>query len=206
MSATVAFSVTSNGELILGTSEASHKSQNVDHDNRVAVTVTDPDRRHTMQMQGTARKLSREEFEAEYAEEHYRQRPQSLPFKDDKQAADAFDLLGRIEMLTKRIRGALYARAAERPIALNDGRVFGPVEKLSATEIDIDKAHRLLLDKFGPQIANDCVTKTMSQAGIERALKKHGHAGLVKDVKRALADSGAAKRETKTSIEVHDAK
>lgn len=131
---------------------------------------------------------------------------QQMPFRNDQEAADAFDLLGRIEMLTKRIRGALYARGAERPIPLNDGRVLGPVEKLAATEIDIDKGHRLLLDKFGPQIANDCLTKTLSQAGIERALKRHGHGGLMKDVKKALTDSGAAKREMKTSVEVHEVK
>jgi general stress protein 26 len=83
MSATVAFSVSKAGELIVGTSESSNKSQNVDRDPRVAVTITDAERRHTLQLQGLARKLSKAAFEADYAEEHYRQRPQSLPFKDD---------------------------------------------------------------------------------------------------------------------------
>jgi general stress protein 26 len=83
MSATVAFSVSKEGELLIGTSEASNKSKNVDRDPRVAVTITDAERRQTLQVQGMARKLSKVAFEADYAEEHYRQRPQSLPFKDD---------------------------------------------------------------------------------------------------------------------------
>jgi len=82
MSATVAFSVTTDGDLIIGTDESSRKSGNVDRDGRVAMTITDPVRRVTCQLQGNAEKLSREVFEEKYAEEHYRLRPKSLPFKD----------------------------------------------------------------------------------------------------------------------------
>lgn len=83
MGATVAFSVTKNGELLIGTSETSRKSQNVDRDERVAVTVTDSEERLTAQIQGTACKLSQDVFERDYADEHYSQRPESLPFKDE---------------------------------------------------------------------------------------------------------------------------
>lgn len=127
----------------------------------------------------------------------------SLPFHDDREAADAFDLLDRIKLLEQRIRSALYARAGERPIPLNDGRVLGPVEKLSNTEIDLDKAHHVLVARFGPQIANECVTKKMTQAGIERALKKHGHDRMKREVMKQIADAGGAKRETRTVIEPH---
>lgn len=82
-SATVAFSVSKAGEFIVGTSESSEKSANVDHDERVAITITDADARRTLQVKGRARKLAKAIFEADYAEEHYRQRPQSLPFKDE---------------------------------------------------------------------------------------------------------------------------
>lgn len=82
-SATVAFSVTESGELLVGTSETSRKSQNVDGDERVAMTVTNPGERYTVQLEGTARKLAQAAFELDYAEEHYAQRPESLPFKDE---------------------------------------------------------------------------------------------------------------------------
>lgn len=80
--ATVAFSVAKSGELIIGTNETSRKAQNVEHDGRVAVTVTDAGERFTVQIQGSARKLDEATFIAEYADEHYAQRPESLPFKD----------------------------------------------------------------------------------------------------------------------------
>lgn len=80
--ATVAFSVAETGEFIIGTSETSRKAQNVERDERVAVTVTDASERFTAQIQGLARKLTEAEFVAEYADEHYAQRPESLPFKD----------------------------------------------------------------------------------------------------------------------------
>ena len=82
MSATVAFSVTEGNDLMVGTSETSHKSQNVDRDSRVAVTITDAAKRYTLQLQGTARKVNEETFESVYAEAHFGQRPESLPFKD----------------------------------------------------------------------------------------------------------------------------
>lgn len=82
MGATVAFSVTEKGELLIGTDENSRKSHNIDHNPHVAMTVTDADERLTVQLEGTARKLSNEEFESTYAAEHYSQRPQSLPFRD----------------------------------------------------------------------------------------------------------------------------
>ncbi len=82
MGATVAFSTTANGCLLVGTQESSRKSRNISGDPRVAATITDADRRYTLQLEGIARKLSSAEFERNYAAEHYRQRPESLPFKD----------------------------------------------------------------------------------------------------------------------------
>lgn len=83
MGATVAFSVTKDGNLIVGTDENSRKSQNVDRDGRVAMTITDPERRVTVQLQGNAEKISHNVFERTYEQEHYRLRPKSLPFKDE---------------------------------------------------------------------------------------------------------------------------
>lgn len=80
--ATVAFSETDQGDFIVGTSQSSRKSQNIDGDSRVAMVVTDPSDRYTAQIKGTAQKLSDVAFAA-LADTHYKQRPESLPFKDD---------------------------------------------------------------------------------------------------------------------------
>ncbi len=80
--ATVAFSVAQSGELVIGTDALSRKVQNIERDGRVAVTVTDSEERITVQLQGVARKLAETAFTADYADKHYAQRPESLPFKD----------------------------------------------------------------------------------------------------------------------------
>lgn len=82
MGATVAFSTTANGCILVGTQESSHKSSNIAGDPRVAVTITDAVKRYTLQCEGIARKLTHQEFERDYANEHYAKRPESLPFKD----------------------------------------------------------------------------------------------------------------------------
>ncbi|HET6622638.1 MAG TPA: pyridoxamine 5'-phosphate oxidase family protein [Candidatus Saccharimonadales bacterium] len=79
--ATVAFSVTEDHKLIIGTNESSRKAGNIARDPHVAVVVTDEDQRYTVQLEGTAQILSPEEFEP-YSDEHYNQLPASRPFKD----------------------------------------------------------------------------------------------------------------------------
>lgn len=79
--ATVAFSETVKGDFIIGTDTKSRKSVNIDTNPNVAMTITDVDKRYTVQLEGLAHKLSPQEFEL-YAEEHYRQLPNSRPYKD----------------------------------------------------------------------------------------------------------------------------
>lgn len=79
--ATVGFSETTSGDFIIGTSGASRKSANVDSNPQVALTVTDAERRYTVQLEGEARKLTAEEF-ADYEENHYDQLPFLRRFKD----------------------------------------------------------------------------------------------------------------------------
>lgn len=79
--ATVAFSQTKNLELIIGTSETSRKSLNMLADPRVAFTVTDPEKRYTVQFEGLAKKLSKSEFD-HFTEGHFKKLPASAPFRD----------------------------------------------------------------------------------------------------------------------------
>ena len=79
--ATVAFSETQDGDFIVGTSDTSRKAANIDTNPHVAMTITDAERRYTVQLEGTARKLGAEAFAA-YADYHYDQLPASRPFRD----------------------------------------------------------------------------------------------------------------------------
>lgn len=79
--ASVAFSHTDALEFVIATDEASRKAKNMAADNKVALTVTDMSRKQTVQLEGEARRLSRQEFEKKYAEAHFKKLPFSLPFK-----------------------------------------------------------------------------------------------------------------------------
>jgi len=81
-SATVAFSSNDDLEFIIGTSAKSRKAANFGRDSKVAMTITDADRRWTVQLEGDVSPISWEDFEATYSEKHYKKLPFSLPFKD----------------------------------------------------------------------------------------------------------------------------
>lgn len=133
----------------------------------------------------------------------------AIPFRDDEDAARAFDLLARIKLLTTRMSAALYARAKDRPIPLGDGKFLGEVEKQGNRQIDGDAAYVLVRQKYGQEVADRAVTREASQKGIEDALKAAGIAapkkakdGLVKE----LETSGAVTRKTSRVIEVYEHK
>lgn len=79
--ATVAFSETEDGNLIIGTDRNSRKATNIARDSRASLTITDADKRYTVQLEGEGRILDQAEF-AKLEAEHYRQLPASRPFKD----------------------------------------------------------------------------------------------------------------------------
>lgn len=79
--ATVAFSEATDGHFIVGTDGKSRKATNIASNPNVAMTITDADKRYTVQLEGLARQLTPEEFKP-YSDEHYRQLPDSRPYKD----------------------------------------------------------------------------------------------------------------------------
>lgn len=79
--ATVAFSQTHELQFIVGTDVTSRKSQNMQREPRVAITITDPSVRYTVQTEGNARLLSDEEF-TQYSEHLFAKNPNSRKFKN----------------------------------------------------------------------------------------------------------------------------
>lgn len=132
-----------------------------------------------------------------------------IPFDDDEEAARGFDLMNRIGMLHARVKAAIYARAAERPIFLPDGRVLGPVEKQGNERLDGDITYAVIRDQHGHGIADAAVERKASKTRIKEALRFAGSKGEIAKLERAVLDEvrkrGGAKRETKTVIEVHEA-
>lgn len=79
--ATVGFSQTYDLSFIIITDGESRKARNIMANEKVALVVTNEDDRYTLQVEGTARRLTWNEFEP-YSEYHYKKLPFSLPFKD----------------------------------------------------------------------------------------------------------------------------
>lgn len=81
-SATVAFSSNDQLEFVIGTSTKSRKAANFERDSKVSMTITDAEKRWTVQLEGNVSELSWDDFEAKFSEKHYKKLPFSLPFKD----------------------------------------------------------------------------------------------------------------------------
>lgn len=84
--ATVAFSETTELELIISANESTHKAKNIAHENKVALTITDEATRRTVQLEGRAHKLTLEEF-VQYEPHHYEKLPFTRKFKEIPQQA-----------------------------------------------------------------------------------------------------------------------
>lgn len=121
-----------------------------------------------------------------------------LPFIDDQQAADGYDLWKKLGILYKRLGEALHARAAERPIALSNGNVFAKIETAGKRSLDGDKAYALIREKFGQEIADKAVSREATQTGIKAALGKES---AVKAIVDELEKLGGVTRKPSTKFE-----
>ena len=81
--ATVAYVHTPELSFVFSTDESTNKAINIHRDDRVAITVTDGVALHTLQLEGSARRLTREEFEAMYAEQYFEKLPFTAPMMDN---------------------------------------------------------------------------------------------------------------------------
>lgn len=129
-----------------------------------------------------------------------------IPFERDEDAADAYDLLQRIKVVVSRISAALYARAAERPIPLRGGRVFGKVTKPGDREYDGATVHAIVAEKLGRDVADQVVEMTSTQVRFKEVVSKLVQRGKFEAKKREVfaeveARGGMKRKETTTICE-----
>lgn len=132
-----------------------------------------------------------------------------IPFADDDDAADAFDLLSRIKTVTQRITAALYARAAERPIPLRNGMMLGKHAKLGNREYDGKMVHEVIASTpgLGRDVADKAVEMYASQTRFEEVVKPLVKRGKFSATRQSVfgeveARGGMTRKET-TAIEVY---
>lgn len=131
----------------------------------------------------------------------------TIPFRDDEEAADAYELYQRIKMLQTRLATALHARGKERPFRTRSGKMFGAVEKLGNEKLDGDIVYEVVKARHGRDIADAAVIRSATKKRLADALSFAGVASKAVAEREILADvrsKGGAKRETKTTIEEYD--
>lgn len=124
-------------------------------------------------------------------------------------AATAYEMVERASDVLNDLRGQLYQWAQENPIALPDGKVFGPVEQ-TREEISGEVAHRVLKELHGDAVALSAVELSATKASIERALRGIAGQGQLAGIKRvalaAIAKANGITTTTKTAIKEHTPK
>lgn len=129
-----------------------------------------------------------------------------LDLANDNDAADAYEFAQKVRQLLKRLDGAIYARAAERPIPLANGNVFGPVKSLGNEKLDGDEVWKAVERLHGRGIADTAVIRTATKTRLKEALRLAGVdsvLGAEREVLKAVRDAGGAARKETTSIEEH---
>lgn len=123
--------------------------------------------------------------------------------------AEFYDLWKRVDLLAKRMKSVVYARAAETPIELTSGKVFRRVTTEGSRSLDGDKAYELIRARYSQEVADKAVSREATQTGIEAALKAAGYKSLdakVKAIVDELEKIGGVTRKPSAKFEEVPAK
>lgn len=119
-------------------------------------------------------------------------------------AAYAYQRVKSCDAMLKRIRGAIYALAAEQPIPLGDGTVLGMHESTGNERIDGRIALKVIAEQFGKDVAFDAIDPVVTKKRIrDIARANRGDAKLV-DVERgilaAIRERGGSKKHVTRAV------
>jgi hypothetical protein len=92
----------------------------------------------------------------------------------------------------------IHAEAKETPIDLDNGKLWGPHEKLGNRKVDGPIAMGVLLQHAEKEVAMGCVKPTVTQASIKRGLKGQER-GLAQEVIKKIEEAGGITRKMTTS-------
>ena len=133
---------------------------------------------------------------------------EAVSLDDDSEAARFYALSKDLGMLLKRMRERLDARAAEKPIPISDGIVYGKRPIKGSRTLDGSMAYELIRDTHGQAVADAAVSREATQTGILAAFKAAGIAGAAAEkdkLVRALDAAGGVTRKDSWKIDEHPA-
>ena len=124
-------------------------------------------------------------------------------------AAHVYRTYRAMEALTKRAKDIIYAYAAERPIDIGDGKVFGSREKQGNEMLDGDITYEVIRKQFGQWSADLAVSRKATKAGIGKAIKAAEIDGTVKAatdrILTEIRELGGSTRKTVRTTDEHRA-
>lgn len=125
---------------------------------------------------------------------------------DEEAAAIAHERLGHAEQLLKRIKGAIYARAAESPIRLRNGRMLGMITTEGNERLDGNTVHSVIAEALGDECAERATKRTATKKDIEAAIKYAGRplAATMRTILDGVRARGGASRKVSTEIKEYD--
>lgn len=124
-------------------------------------------------------------------------------FLDERDAPDVYRLWKRIGILHKRIGQSLFAYAANTPIPLGGGKMFGKVSSQGNEKLDGDVVYEVVKEQLGQEAADAAVIRSATKKRLEAAVKGTGGtvAPKVRKVLEQVRARGGATREDKETIE-----
>lgn len=130
-----------------------------------------------------------------------------IPFERDDDARRAYELRGQVRLFLQRLEAALFARAAERPIPLGGGRMWGKRTVPGDRKYDGATVHAVVAARpdLGRDVADKVVEMTASQAQFERVVKPLVKRGKFAATQREVFDEverlGGMKRKPTETFE-----
>lgn len=126
------------------------------------------------------------------------------PLDDDAEALRAMELMGQLEIMLARVKTAVQARAAARPIPLGDGRLWGQVVSDGSERLDGRAVFAAAAARYGAERAAQFVEIDTSKKRIDEALKEITAKGAKAEAMRQFMDDvrrrGGASRGKRTSF------
>ena len=125
-------------------------------------------------------------------------------------ARRAYEQRQMVQMVLKEMDRRLYAYAAETPIELGNGKVFGKRTKMGNESIDGHVAWTTIKEAFGVEVAEQACGFTATKKSIRDALRTIAGKGELskkeKLILEAIRERGGASRKETTTVDEHRSK
>jgi hypothetical protein len=113
----------------------------------------------------------------------------------------------QLRVLSRRVGEIVTAWALEHgDIPIGEWQVFGPHEVRGRETLDGDAVHRVVAERHGPEVADRCVSRTASKAGLTRGLAEVEGASVRGVLEQVRAEGGARRGQSRIECREHATK